>query len=112
MGPLEAEVERIRDLDDRMQAQAEAPFAAWEAETQAIRDPEIAAAGEARQRETRKTLETLRDKGHKARLVTEPMLSNLQDINRALAVDKTAEGVEGVIPSIRRTLDMRGSALR
>lgn len=111
MAALDAEAVRIRGINERIQAAAEVHFATWEAEIKNVKNPDIAAAGEARHKKTRETLESIRNKMQDASQVTRQLLSNLQDINRYLKQDKTAEGVQSMNQSIRETLNMKTNAM-
>lgn len=112
MASLDAEAARIRGIDSRIQSAAETHFSAWEKELKQVQNPDIAAAAEARHKKTRETLEGIRSKMHDASVVIRPLMSNLQDINRTLAQDKTAEAVQTMKEPIRETLKKKADAMK
>jgi hypothetical protein len=112
MGELEAEAQRVSDINTRIQARSDQHFAEWEAELGKIQNPEIAARGQVREQQSRATLEAIRDSLDRADEVVSPYIQNLRDMKRFLVADSTSEGVVALTPVMRKTLQLEARAMK
>jgi len=85
---------------DRMRADWRAYITAWETEVDTVSTPELQARAEERRQAVRENYDRLRDAANAVHSAYQPFLTQLQDVQKTLALDLTPAGLEAAKPAI------------
>ena len=85
---------------ERMRDDWRAYIAAWEKEVDTVSTPEMQARAEERRQAVRDNYDRLRDAANAVKSAYRPFLTQLQDVQKTLALDLTPAGMEAAKPGI------------
>lgn len=108
---LEAGTERVEASADRMRAQGETYYTAWELELESISDPGLRKESEERRDQARERFRALVSTVKEARAAFEPYLTDLRDIQVFLNNDLNPSGVTAISDDAEKATE-RGEGLR
>jgi hypothetical protein len=115
---LEKTAQDARQRAERMRERVKEYESQWQTEIDAMEDPTIRAGSAERREAVRQNFQKVRDSAQAAREAYEPYMAQLQEIQRAMAIDLTPQNVSVMRPAFDKarqqgqTLKQRLSAMR
>jgi hypothetical protein len=108
---LEQTNQVVRDVAMQMETNAEQYFKTWAADMGEVQDAQLAAAAKARSEASVEAVNAVKARLEEIKRVGAPLMSGLRDLDRYFKNDKTAEGAQAAVPTIKKTLALEGPVI-
>lgn len=105
LGQLASTAKDVASKADRMQRDGQAYFKGWDADLASIGDEGVRARSEARRNEIKQEFDSIAARYQEAAAEFKPFMATLRDIETALKLDLTAQGVQSLAPVVKRAGD-------
>lgn len=102
---IQAARQRAKAQRDSMQANSRSYIAKWQTELETIQDPDVKAALTERKKKVSSSFDTIRFSLDELRAAYQPLIINIVEIRKALAMDLNSSGVNSLESSMDKAKD-------
>ena len=99
---LEASADRVTKRRDSMQRNRDAYIKRWQEDLEKVQNPEVQASLAERMKAIRANFEDVQNAANGVRLAYQPLMRDLRDLQKALALDLNPAGVSALQPALDR----------